>query len=145
MKSVYLITMIVFAGVVLSVSVCAPAVLADNEFLKGFINHEILSILAVIMTISIATIGTIHIWFNELEAKHEKKVFMRARNEINQNAGLFIILFLAELGILVVRGYFSGNQVAISLFNGFSLLVLLCSVLTLADVIRVVRALTPGE
>lgn len=147
MKIIYIVCLMVFAGVFTAMSVCNPSILAKNEFLAGFINQEILSIMAVIMTISIASIATIHIWFNELEDKHGKKVFGAARREINQAAFYFIGLFVAQLGCLIIRSLpiFRGSDVAISLFNGLSLLLLLSSVLTLLDIMGVVRALTPSD
>jgi hypothetical protein len=132
-----------------AVGVCAywwPSLLAENEFLKNFINHEILNILAVIMTISLATIATIHIWFNELEQKHHKRVFGKARRELNQAAFLLIWLFLIALVLLIVRSMFDKNDhMVVSLFNGGALLLLLGNVITLLDVMGVVRALTPED
>lgn len=147
MKIICWVIMIVGVGVVLALSVCSPAILNDNEFLRGFVTHEILGMLAVIMTISIATIATIHIWFNELEQKHEKRVFGAARREINQSAMVFIGLFLFQLAVLIVKSLhvFAANETARSLFNGVSILVLLASVLTLVDIMNVVKALTPAD
>jgi hypothetical protein len=147
MKLIYTTCMIVLSGVFVAMSICAPSILAKNEFLVGFINQEILNIMAVIMTISIASIATIHIWFNELEDKHGKKVFGSARREINQAAFYFIGLFVAQLVWLIVRSLpiFHGSETALSLFNGGSILLLLCSVLTLLDIMGVVRALTPAD
>jgi hypothetical protein len=147
MKRVFQILLIVTAGVMLVLSISMPSVLAKNAFLMGFINHEILGIMAVIMTISIASIATIHIWFNELEAKHEMRVFGAARREINQSAFMFIALFVAQLVCLFIRSLpiFEASDIAISLFNGLSLLLLLGSVITLWDIMAVVRALTPAD
>jgi hypothetical protein len=147
MKTVFPVLLIVLVGVLIALSVCQPTVLAKNKFLDGFINQEILSIMAVIMTISIASIATIHIWFNELEDKHGHKVFGAARREINEAAFYFIGFFLAQLLCLIVRSLsiFDGSEVALSLFNGGSLLLLVCSVLTLMDIMGVVRALTPAD
>lgn len=143
MKTIYIVTMIVLAGVVISMSVCAPHILVKNEFLHGFVNHEVLAIMAVIMTISIASIATIHIWFNELESKHGKRVFGNARKEINQSAFIMIWLFVGQTLLLVVRSLFLENDVAISLFNGGAVLLLLASVITLLDVMGTVKSLTP--
>jgi len=146
MKAVWLILLIVLAGVLSAMSICAPEILTKNNFLTGFINHEILNILAVIMTIAIATISIIHIWFNELEEKHQKKVFGKARREINQSAYWFIWLFLTALVLLIARSLPNfESETAQSFFNGAILLVLLTSVITLIDVMGVVRALTPEE
>jgi hypothetical protein len=124
-----------------------PSILFSNEFLMSFIDHEILNIMAVIMTISIATIATIHIWFNELEDKHQKTVFGAARREINSSAFWFIGLFVAQLVLLIVRSFsiFASKPTAMSIFNGISLLLLLTSVITLWDIMAVVKSLTPRE
>jgi hypothetical protein len=145
MKTVYAIFLIVLSGVFAAASVCRPDLLAANEFVQGFVTHDALSIMAVIMTIAIASIATIHIWFNELEAKHETKVFGKARREINHDAFVMIWLFIGELALLIIRNYFTGNMVAVSLFNGAGIVVFLSSVVTLIDVMSVVRALTPSD
>ena len=145
MKYVYLVMVIVLTGVVVSISVCSPQLLSHNKFLADFINDQILNILAVIMTISIASIATIHIWFNELEDKHKKTVFGPARRQINQAAIFFIVLFVGAVMLLIVRSYFEGNDMAMSLFNGFAMLILLCNLLTLADIMGVVKELTPSD
>ncbi len=72
MKLIAIIGLIAIGTVFVVLSVCAPAILAKNEFLVGFINQEILSIMAVIMAISIASIATIHLWFNERSAYSER-------------------------------------------------------------------------
>jgi hypothetical protein len=144
MKNIYVILMIVLAGVFVAMSVCVPHVLAENQFLIGFINHEILGIMAVIMTISIASIATIHIWFNELEEKHGKTVFGKARREINQAAFTMIWLFVGQLALLIIRSLFLQSIIVVSLFNGGSLLLLLASVITLLDVMGTVKSLTPS-
>lgn len=144
MKNVFAITIIVLVGVIVSVSVCHPLIL-ETDFISKLVEDQCLNILAVIMTISITSIATIHIWFNELEDKHEKKVFGSARRQINQSAFLFIWLFVGEVVLLIVRSFFEGNAVAISFFNGFALLMLLCSVLTLADLMGVVKSLTSRD
>jgi len=122
-----------------------PHVLANNNFLTGFVNHEILAIMAVIMTISIASIATIHIWFNELEEKHGQRVFGKARREINHSAFVMIWLFVGQLALLIIRSMFLENVTAISLFNGVSVLLLLASVITLLDVMGTVKSLTPTD
>lgn len=145
MKTIFITLLIVLSGLFAAISICRPAILADNEFLTGFVVHDTLNIMAVIMTIAIASIATIHIWFNELESKHQSTVFGPARREINHDAFFLIWLFVGELALLILRNYFIGNATAISLFDGAALIVFLCSVLTLIDIMYVVRALTPSD
>jgi hypothetical protein len=147
MKTIAIISLIVTAGVIVALSACVPTVLSQNKFLQGFVTHEILGMMAVIMTISMTTIATIHIWFNELEARHQQRVFGKARKEINLSIFYFIWIFVAQLVVLIVRSLpdLENNDVAISLFNGLSIILLLCAVFTLMDIMGVVRSLTPED
>jgi hypothetical protein len=145
MKILYAVIVVVLAGVTLSVSVCAPSLLPGNKFLTDFIEDQILNILAVIMTISITSVATIHIWFNELEDKHKQRVFGKARREINQSAFVLIGIFVAEVIVLIARSFFDGNNTIISIFDGAAMILLLCSVFTLADLMGVVKSLTPSD
>jgi hypothetical protein len=147
MKVVAIVLIIVSIAVVLVISVSAPEILSENEFLKAFITHEILTMVALIATIAIALIATIHIWFNELEEKHQKRVFGRARRELNQAGHTFVWLFLVQLLLLIIKSLsiFDKKPVAISLFNGLSLVILIAVIITLVDVLGVAKALSPPE
>lgn len=148
------ITAIVFGlvgcGLSIAAAMCCPKVLSDNTFLVGFINHEILNIMAVIMTITIATIATIHVWFNDIERDNGVKVFGSARREINQSAFFLIALFSFELALLIIRSLFDGaatekNHAALAIFNGVSIVILVFSVLVLIDIMTIVKILTPKD
>jgi hypothetical protein len=145
MKIVFAVIVVVLCGVVVSVSVCDPLLLPHNKFLTDFIENQILNILAVIMTISITSIATIHIWFNELEDKHKKRVFGEARRQVNQSAFVLIGLFVAETVLLIVRSFLDANPIAVSICDGLAMIILLCSVFTLADLMGVVVSLTPSN
>jgi hypothetical protein len=145
MKTAYVIPFAILSGLFAGVSVFRPHVLAANDFVNEFVSRDTLNIMAVIMTISIASIATIHIWFNELEVKHNRKVFGAARREINLDAFLLIWLFVGELFLLIARNYFVTDEALLSFFNGGSLLVFLGSIVTLIDIVNVVRALTPSD
>jgi hypothetical protein len=144
LKVIAPVTIIVMTGVVISLSVCAPELLAKNRFLMNFINHELLNTLAVIVTITIASIATIHIWFNELEEKHEKRVFGGARRDINNSAMWLVGLFAATVLLLIFRAFFTSDM-ALSLFNGAGLIFLFVTLFVLIDILGVVRALTPKD
>lgn len=145
MRNVFLILIIVLAGVMTCISITLPSLIPSNQFLEHFIGPDMLNIMAVIMTIAIASIATIHIWFNELESKCGKKVFGKARREINHDAEVLIWLFVIELIVLIVRSFFEGKVMVISLFDGMALLLLLSSVLCLVDIMGTVKALTPED
>lgn len=100
--------------------------------------------MGVIMTIAIASIATIHIGSMNLNQKHNNRMFGAARREINQDAYFLIWLFVGQLGLLIVRSYFAANEMALSFFDGAAIIVFLASIITLLDVLGVMRALTPS-
>jgi hypothetical protein len=75
MKISHLSIPIAVSMLLLAVAICKPELILKNDFIKEFIVHDTLNIMAVIMTIAIATVATIHIWFNELERKYKQKIF----------------------------------------------------------------------
>ena len=145
MKIIYALVWVALAGVFTGMSVYTPSTLAQNKFICDFVSHDLLEMMSVMMTITIASIATIHIWFNELEDKHKKKVFGASRNEINQAASLLIWLFVGELALLIVRSAVDQTPTRLSFFNGGALLLFFAGIITLVDILGVVRALTPSD
>lgn len=145
MKTIYIVSVIVLLGVCTTISVCRPDIIGGNKFLNDFVEHDILGIVGLMMTIAIPSIATIHIWFNELEVKSRSRIFGSARHEINSDALFLIWIFLILLVLLFLRSSFSTHQMVVSLSNGFAMVLLFCSVLTLLDILRVIKSLTPDN
>jgi hypothetical protein len=57
MIKIIIVLCMITAGI--SATVCTPEFFGKNEFLKGFITYELLSILAIIMTVTLASIANI--------------------------------------------------------------------------------------
>jgi hypothetical protein len=54
-------------------AVAQPSLLADsNGFLLNFVNQELLAILGIIMTITLASAASLHLEFNKIEEKYQK-------------------------------------------------------------------------
>jgi len=137
MKNLFLITIVVFTGVVLCISFAMPTFLSQNEFLSGFINHEILNILAVIMTVTAASAANIHLTFNSFEDKlGERGMFDGARREINSNVYWLIGAFSASIVALIIKSAITPSDLSISLINSFCLVLLLVNILVLIDVTK---------
>lgn len=143
MTKYFTVSVIVAAGLVIAFTVCMPNFLAANSFLVEFINHEILNILAVIATVTIASAANIHLAFNRIEERAEKiGAFNDARSEVNQSAMILVWLFLATIIILVVKAI-SDNVFWLSFWNGACLLILLVNVFVLIDITESVFEVTP--
>ena len=144
MKIISWVSLFISVGSVAVVSVCYPQFLVENHFLKNFMNHEFLNILAVIMTVTAASTANIHLAFNRAEEKIKKpRYFQQARKEINQGAIVLILLFLLAIAVLIARSYYIHNITIVSLLNGAGLVILLINVLVLVDVTLTVFAIHP--
>ena len=144
MKAIFWVLVIVSIGVVIVISICKPELLVNNQFLKNFINHELLNILAVIVTVTAASTANIHLAFNRVEEKIKKNDYFKyARQEVNHGAIFLILLFLILVVLLIVRSYFLHNMNVVSFINGISLIILLVNILVLLDVTLTVFAIHP--
>lgn len=146
MKIISCILLIVLVGVLVLVSVCVPAVLAQNNFINSFLSEQLISILSVIMTVTTASVANIHITFNRIEANHKRPgVFKDARKEINHSAILLIGLFVASIVLLILRDSASANASILAFFNGLCLIILVINVLVLLDITFTVFSISPHD
>ena len=121
-----------------------PQFLVENHFLQNFINHELLNILAIIMTVTAASVANIHLVFNRAEETIKKpNYFGGARKEINEGFWCLIVLFLVAIIALIIRSSFIGDLFWVSLLNGLGLVILLMYILVLIDITTAVFAMHP--
>jgi len=129
----------------LALTICIPEFLATNAFLSDFIGHEVLGILALIATVTIASAANIHLAFNRLEEKADKLgAFASARKEVNDSAIALVYLFLMTVGMLIVRAI-SEDVYWVSFWNGASLIILLVNMFVLIDLTLAIFELTPFQ
>jgi hypothetical protein len=130
------------------VSILAPQVLDDsNSFLKGFVNHELLAFLGVIVTITLASVANLHLELNKIEESLQRGgAFTRTRFKLRQSAHWLLALLLIALSIVtakpvVIAAYNGGTAAA--LFNSAALLVVLFNVLVLLDLTSAAFQISP--
>jgi hypothetical protein len=117
-------------------SLCSPSALSDkNTFLKGFVNHELLSFLGVLVTITLASAANLHLTLNRLEENVGARVFTATRSAVKRSAYWLIGTLPLTLAIVVAKPMLIGGGQATteSLVNGAGLLAILFSVLILID------------
>ena len=75
-----------------------------NPFLKGFVNHKLLSLLGVIVTITLASAANLHIELNKVAEAAGKSGFVNTRVSIKRSARWLIAsLIVAVLVVLIKR------------------------------------------
>lgn len=116
-----------------------PGLFGENKFLEAFVTFEILNILAVIVTVTLASVAHIHITLNRIFKKLFRntpngiKKIQSVRKEINQNAWFLMLLFGACCLLLFVKGACEYIWIK-SLTNGLASVILLANILVLYDI-----------
>lgn len=134
--------------VALSATFCAPQFFGSNKFLSAFITFELLNILAVILTVTLASIANIHLSLNRIVRaafKDKTKGKARAdavRREINQNGWLLLWLFIVACCLVFLKGGLDDNDIrGFSFVHSIGLVLLLTSLLVLCDIYQVIYAI----
>lgn len=133
------------AAIVVVLSAYAPSLLSDqNEFLKGFVNHEFLNILGVIVTITLASSANLHLTLNQIEERHQtRSAFLETRAGVRSAAYALIVLFLVAVAIVVAKPLLATAHWSATLFNGAALIVIIWNVLILVALMEAVFGLRP--
>ena len=124
-------------------SLAVPWVLADtNPFLKGFVNHKLLSLLGVIVTITLASAANLHIELNKIEEAAGKSAFVNTRVSIKRSARWLIASLIVAVLVVLIKPLVAPDpvvhQTAASLLNGAALLIILADILVLIDLTQAV-------
>lgn len=142
------IILVSFMTVCAVATIVVPEFLAKNTFLVGFISHEILAILAVILSITFASVANVHLSLNRIVRVVFRRDWKRGilasepvRKEINSNAWLLFWAFIVCIGALIVKGVLGDNVYIESSMNGIALTVLLLNVLVLHDMYKTIFAI----
>lgn len=147
MRPLQFISLLVLAGLFVGVSICDPKLLAGNGFLDGFVNHEYINVLAVIVTVSLVSVTQIHLEYSRIERRFDVRVFEEARATINLGALLLTGMLLLAFIISFVRALpiVSENDVFLSLVHSSALLTVVTAVFIMYDLVRVVYVLASDE
>ena len=144
-KTVAQCSMIAAVVVWIVLSCVVPDVLSDkNTFLKGFVTHELLGFLGVIVTITLASAANLHLKLNELEEKVQKQVFSKTRSMVKKSAYWLIGMLLIALLLVVIKPVVANSNIVESFFNGAALLVVFFNVLVLIDLTQSAFSLEPS-
>lgn len=111
----------------------------ENGFLKGFMNHEYLNVLGVILAITLASLAQIHLSLNRIEEQIQPKTLRNSRKEIREAAYYLIGLFLVGVIVVIVKPILKNLPLPIcvdvtALINALAIFILLFYIFILFDV-----------
>jgi len=79
-RNIAISSLIAALAVVLMCAIYNPSYLSDkNTFMHHFVNHELLALLSIIMTITLASAAQLHLEFNKFEEKLGKRFLNKTR------------------------------------------------------------------
>ena len=137
-KSVGYCTLIVTVAVIIVLSACAPNILSDNKFLQAFTDEGLLDVLGVILAITVASAGQLHLTLNQTEERHGKMIFTRARRGVKAATYMLIALFLFAVALVVAKPTVSPAPWAQSLLHGTALFIVIWNVLLLLSLTQAI-------
>ena len=127
-------------------SVLSPWVMGDgNKLLCQFVSGGgFISFLSVIVTITLASAANLHLELNKLEERINKRIFDKTRSSIRRSSYWLIIMLFFSIVLYVVKSLVDASEITQSFINGACLLIVLFSILTLADITQAVFAVEPS-
>src|SRR5262245_19090876 len=107
-----------------------PHWLSDkNDFLHHFVNHELLSLLGIIMTITLASAANLHLELNKIEERFRRRGLTKTRQSVVQDSFFLIALFIVSIVLVVLKPLIGPSPVGEAILNGLALVIVLSNVL----------------
>jgi hypothetical protein len=143
-RSISVCTLIAAFAVMLICVIYHPSYISDsNDFLHHFVNHELLALLGIIMTITLASAASLHFEFNKIEERFNKRGLTKTRRGVMQGAYCLIFLFLSAVALVVFKPLVTKSEVGEALINGLALLVVLINALILLELTQLAFSIQP--
>ena len=133
-KTIAWTTLLGMTTVLLAVSACAPYRLSDtgNSFFRDFVNQNLLSLLGVIVTITLASAGNIHLELNKLQDR-TKLPFTKTRGKVKQSAYSLIGILALGGALVVVKPMLGHDDRATAACNSIAIILVVFSLFVLVD------------
>jgi peptidoglycan/LPS O-acetylase OafA/YrhL len=134
MKMIAWTLMIALAAILISASICQPYLLSDegSEFFREFVNHEMLSVLGVIVTITLASAANMHLELNKLQER-TGEAFPEARRAIKMSCYSLVAIFGVAFAVVIAKSWVADSQHGTALINSLVVLMFVFSLAILAD------------
>lgn len=132
-KIIPLILLIALATVLSTISFTEPQLLDDrNDFLKSFVNHELLATLGFIMAVTLASAASLHLELNKIEDQTTKK-FVRTRKSIRRSGYSLLVVFAIAGILVIVKPLLPSPEYNAAMANSIAILLLFFNLSVLYD------------
>ncbi|MDP3555607.1 hypothetical protein [Methylocystis sp.] len=143
-KSVSLTLLIAVATIFSVIVIAEPEWFCDrNLFLKDFMSKDILSVLGIILTITLASAAQLHIEFNKIEEHYGKKFLIKSRQKVHQAAYVLICTFVISVCLLLMKPISAESYRYQAIFNAAGIFLLWINVLVLIELTQAAFSIPP--
>lgn len=134
MKVIAWTTFLGLTAILLSASICQPHLLSDrgNSFFREFVTHEMLGVIGVIVTITLASSASIHLELNKLEER-TGNAFHQARAAVRNSSIALVLAFGLAFLLVMAKPWLGGTDHASAALNSAAILIFLFSLAIMAD------------
>ena len=143
-KTIAWIFLTTLGAILLWASFYHPYYISDsgNAFFRDFVNQELLSVMGVVVTITLASAANLHLEINKLQDEIEED-FAEARRAIRLSAYSLIAAFIAAGALVMVKPTASASETTTAIINSGAILILVFSIALLADLTAAVFDIPP--
>jgi uncharacterized membrane protein (GlpM family) len=121
-----------------------PSVLSDqNEFLRGFVGHEFLAFMGVIVTITLASAANLYVALLRYEEQVGLGAFKGTKKDLRDSANFLIWALVSSVVVVALKPLFAESITVQSAFNAAALGILVASILILFDLTQAAFGLEP--
>jgi hypothetical protein len=115
-------------------AVCDPTLILANHLLMGFVHDQMINIIAILVTITTASAGQLHLSLNEIERAEKRILFVRTRKEIRDNVLWIVGIFIVEIALLLLLDWIE-NQRGDAFIVGAMVTALILAILLMYDIV----------
>ncbi|OKL43289.1 hypothetical protein A3843_14330 [Pseudovibrio exalbescens] len=118
--------------------------LSENTFLNEFVSHELIALMAVVLTVTLASVANLHLALNRMvrerfNGNHNiQNAADKVKKEIRDNAWYIFWGFSITIVLLFVKGLNEDCSTTIAIVNASALWILALYILCMYDVYQVV-------
>ena len=141
-RTISYVIIISFGAIVVMVALSFPELLSNrNSFLSNFVGPNLLSILGVILAITLASIGQVHLSLNRIEEHYKRRAFHKTRSGLQNAAYWLIALFMICIMAIYLKSTLPQIDWIEAILNGAALLILLWYMLILISIVQMTFAI----
>lgn len=133
-RTIAIVILVAWTVVVACSAMAAPWVLSDkNRFLQGFVNHEFLGFMGVLVTITLASAANLFIELNKMEKEVGRAAFPKTKQSVKDSAYGLIAFLTVSVALVILKPVLALTPVAETIANGIAIGLIIGAIMALID------------